>query len=55
MAAKQTKGKNGNEKPVKPYTPEEVTLATRKMFSELAKLRQGGLIRGCCTQGCCGP
>jgi hypothetical protein len=37
----------------KPYTKEEQAQATRKMFEELAKMRGGRLILGCCTQGCC--
>jgi hypothetical protein len=37
----------------KPYTKDELAQATRKMFDELAQLRGGRLILGCCTQGCC--
>ncbi len=44
--------KGQGEKPV-PYTREEVAKATKKMFEELARLRGGRLLRGCCTQGCC--
>jgi hypothetical protein len=37
----------------KPYTKDEQAKAMRKMFEQLAKMRGGNLILGCCTQGCC--
>jgi len=46
-------GKTTKEKKVKPYTKTEQARAMKKMFEELARLRRGTLILGCCTQGCC--
>jgi hypothetical protein len=43
----------GHEGKPEPYSKAEVAQATKKMFEELARLRGGKLILGCCTQGCC--
>jgi hypothetical protein len=44
-----------SQEPRKPkaYTKDEQAKAMRKMFEELARMRGGNLILGCCTQGCC--
>jgi hypothetical protein len=52
MADPQDKGQQQTGQQ-KPYTKEELFQATKKMFEELARLRGGTLLRGCCTQGCC--
>ncbi len=51
MAEQAQSGEQGQK--AKPYTQQEIASATKKMFEELARLRGGHLIRGCCTQGCC--
>src|SRR4051812_33035945 len=38
----------------KMYSAEDILRAKRAMLDHLASLTGGELLRGCCTQGCCG-
>ena len=38
-----------------PYTKTDLIRAKRAMLDELASMSGGGLVAGCCTQGCCDP
>jgi hypothetical protein len=53
MADKDDPQQQGHGSKATPYTKHEQAQAMKKMFEELAKMRGGQLILGCCTQGCC--
>ena len=53
QGTEKAKGQQQAEKHQAPYTRDEQARAAKKMFEELARLRGGTLILGCCTQGCC--